>query len=256
MKRGNLLILLALIIIVFTIILSYVNLTIADDVNSTDNSTNPENTCNNTNISIIDNSTENNTLQENNTINDSIGLIDNSTSDSVNMTDLPNETNITPVLKIKKAPWSERCKSNDEKINQKISKYSTDKEKYLKQFSKLSNTLNNYIIKAEKKKISLSNTSALVLLRSDKIILDDRIDKFTEDYSDFLKKLDNSTGSCKYSEKQFNKIWKLTKIKLKIVKDDADSIKQFYKTVVKKDLNLLKEQEKQIRLQEKENSRK
>ncbi|MFA5856104.1 MAG: hypothetical protein WC867_02005 [Candidatus Pacearchaeota archaeon] len=181
-----------------------------------------------------DNSTDDNSTFDpnNNTSTDNNNLTDNNLTNDNNQSNSNNNTNLT-------GPWVSRCNAVNSRVEGRLRQYNEEKDKHYTRFSKLSESLQTIITKADSRGF---DTSAL---KEDQVKLNELIQVFQADYTLFIEKLANTRNfTCGHSEGQFLASLNESKNQLKVVKLDADAIKEFFQSTVKEDIKALKEQEK------------
>jgi hypothetical protein len=199
------------------------------------------NTQDNSSVVQSNNSVNDNHNQSGNINNESVNLDDDNDSekdddnDSEKDDDYKNRTKLT-------GNWTSRCQAVNHRVEGRLREYNEEKDNHHSRFSKLSEKLQEVITKADAKGF---DTSAL---KEDQTKLNELIQVFQQDYALFMEKLANTRNfTCGHSEGQFASAINESKNQLKVVKLDAEAIKDFFQSTVKEDIKALKDQEKLAR---------
>lgn len=164
----------------------------------------------------------------------------NSTDSSTNQTNITipatNTThNTTNNNQNKSVNWTIRCEAVNHRVEGRIAHFESE-DPHFKRVTKLNESLQMIATKAKEKGL---NTS---LLEADLLVLNEKIATFQDDYALFIQKLkDTRNYTCGHSEGQYKAALNESKAQLRIVKQDADDIKEFVKTTIKDDLSFLRE---------------
>ena len=127
--------------------------------------------------------------------------------------------------------WTTRCAAVNHRVEGRLAMYEENRDPHFTRFVRLADKLNEIINKSYVKGY---NTS---VLDADLVILNEKILKFQEDYTLFIQKLENTRNfTCGHSEGQFKAALNESKMQLRIVRQDAEDIKEFYKETIKKDI--------------------
>lgn len=134
----------------------------------------------------------------------------------------------------------DRCEELTENIEKKISNYDNNKKTHVENYQNLQERLEKLIAKLDEKDYDTTELkSALEGLKP-------LVSKFASDYSTFISALkETQQYTCGASEGEFKaKVEEAHKL-LKVVKEDAQAIREYYKDNVKPALEDLREQHKE-----------
>lgn len=138
-----------------------------------------------------------------------------------------NETNSTNSSVTGVSP----CKAIEHRIQGRLEQYRESRDGHLKEFANLQLRLNETGKRLQDKGYNVSK------LNEDLKILNEKIKKFNDDYTIFIQKLNETRNfTCGSSQGSFLAALNAAKSQLKIVRQDAEDIKELAKVTLRKDI--------------------
>lgn len=132
---------------------------------------------------------------------------------------------------------AEKCARVQERIQNKLSLFADAKGKHTSVYVNLVNRINKFIARADEQKL---DTTAI---KSHLVILQEKIDKFKEDYAAYAAKLGETKNyTCGHSEGEFKGVLLESKTLLKQVHADAADIRTYVRETILADIKALKSQ--------------
>lgn len=152
---------------------------------------------------------------------------------------------VTPALAVDSSPSAKgvekKCETVIKRLDQRIDQYDKTKDTHL---IKYKNTKDNFLALAERLDKKGYDTSKL---RADGKTLDDKIATAAADYQSFIQKLEAAKQyPCQTSQGTFKKAMQDARTQLKVFHSDVKDIRNFFKTVIRPDLQAIRAQ-KQIK---------
>jgi len=140
-----------------------------------------------------------------------------------------------PIIKID--PWTLRCSKIEESVQKKIANFDESKVKHIEIYTRLSDRLSERITKWKEMGYDVSD------LEANKKTLNEKISKYKTDYATFIQKLkDTQQYDCGHSEGEFVSALNKAKTELKVVRQDASEIREYYQTEIRPNILELKKQ--------------
>ena len=139
---------------------------------------------------------------------------------------------------------SRNCQALNHRIEGRLRQFDEGRDGHLRRFVNLRDRLGNMTDKLEQRGFNVSQA------RADLTILDEKILKFDEDYALFIQKLnDTRKFVCSHSNGSFKSSLDAAKAQLKIVRQDAEDIREFIKKIVRADFKDLRIERRDERLE-------
>jgi hypothetical protein len=131
----------------------------------------------------------------------------------------------------------ERCKRIQERVDSKIALFEEKKKSHVAVYENIKKRISSIIEKASAKGYDTSK------LKSDLIVLEEKITTFTNDYASYLSKIKGSKNfTCRHSEGDFKGELVEARALLKTVHADAQDIRNYVANTIKPDIKALKDQ--------------
>jgi len=133
--------------------------------------------------------------------------------------------------------WSQRCSRIEARVRLKVQRFETLKERRVNAYLNMKDRVAKFINRLEKQGYDVSK------LKEDLKVLEEKINKFAKDYSAFINTLKESQSyGCGHSEGQFKAKLEEARSLLRVVFEDVREIKNYYRTVIRPDLQTLRQQ--------------
>lgn len=140
-------------------------------------------------------------------------------------------------LEFKEKFTAERCARVQERIQNRLSLFADAKEKHTSVYINLVNRINKFIARADALKLDTAT------IKSHLATLQEKIDKFKEDYAAYAAKLKETKNyTCGHSEGEFKGVLLESKTLLKQVHADAADIRTYVRETILADIRVLKAQ--------------
>lgn len=131
----------------------------------------------------------------------------------------------------------ERCARVQERITNRLALFAGAKEKHTSVYINLVNRINKFIARADAQKLDTTT------IKSHLAILQEKIDKFKEDYAAYAAKLaETKNYTCGHSEGEFKGVLLESKTLLRQVHTDAAEIRKYVRETILADIRALKSQ--------------
>lgn len=132
-----------------------------------------------------------------------------------------------------------KCEVITKNINKRLEIFSENKDKHVERYSELKEKVAELVTKLETRGYDVT------ALKNDLLLLDEKIQKFAADYVIFIDQLKQTQSfACGQSEGAYAQALTKAKTQLRLIREDALDIKNFYLNVIKADLRELREQSK------------
>ena len=130
-----------------------------------------------------------------------------------------------------------RCEIITKNIDNRLARFNDNKNGHAIRYQELKTRLTNLISRLEQKGYDVSK------LEADLTVLDTKIKKFADDYVTFIEQLKTTKGfACGQSQGAFADALSKAKDLLRLVRQDAMDIRDYYQTQIKPDLMALRAQ--------------
>lgn len=131
---------------------------------------------------------------------------------------------------------SERCVRIQKRVEERTSHFDEREGKHKKVYANLVNRINKFITRFETAGLDTTN------LKSYPAVLQEKIDKFSDDYANYIAKLKESKNfTCGHSEGEFKGTLVDARAELKIVREDASDIRTYVRTTILPEIKALKD---------------
>lgn len=135
-----------------------------------------------------------------------------------------------------------RCPTIESRIQVKVGNFDNNKIRHMEAYANMKERLAKVDVKLTEKGLDTSK------LKSELVVLDEKIKKFATDYSTYITKLKESqTSVCGQSEGKFLAKMKEARAGMKVVHQDALDIRAYYVNTIKPELQNLKKQLNDLR---------
>lgn len=135
-----------------------------------------------------------------------------------------------------------RCPTIESRIQVKVGNFDNNKIRHMEAYANMKERLAKVDTKLTEKGLDTSK------LKSELVVLDEKIKKFATDYSTYINKLKESqTSVCGQSEGKFLAKMKEARAGMKVVHQDALDIRAYYVNTIKPELQNLKKQLNDLR---------
>jgi hypothetical protein len=167
--------------------------------------------------------------------------------DAVNATNSTSALNGTKTLNVTE-DWSKLCSDINARVDGKINAFEDGKNRRAMGLFNILEVISRIEQRAKTANIDTSQ------LDSDFVFLNQSIEIFKTDYALFIEKLNNTKNyTCGHSQGQYMNALSEARPQLKIVKADLDSIKDFTNSVIKQDIQALRENIKNQTAEQRQN---
>jgi len=141
--------------------------------------------------------------------------------------------------------WGERCSAVERRVEGRIKMYEENRDPHFARFEKFAERISMFADNAEDKGFNVTK------VREDINILDEKIAKLENDYDAFIEKLKETRNfTCGHSEGRFKEALNESRAQLRVVREDVNDIKKFFREVIKSDLNDLRKESNRGRVNE------
>lgn len=141
-------------------------------------------------------------------------------------------------VKQQRDAWiARKCELLTTSIDSRVTKFDENKNTHIEKYQRIKTSLQAIITKLEAKGYDVSE------LKEDLQTLDNKIKNFASDFAAFIEKLKATKSyACGESDGDFANALESAKSEIDTVRKDAEDIREFYRTVIRPDVEALKEQ--------------
>lgn len=132
---------------------------------------------------------------------------------------------------------AKRCTTLTQNIDRRISRFNNNKERHMNQYNTAKQRLSQLTEKLQKQGYDVSQ------LQADGQTWDTKIQKFATDFTVFINKLtETKNAACGQSEGTFRTLMNQARQQVKIVHQDSVDARTYYQTVIKADIQAIRDQ--------------
>ncbi|HLD26377.1 MAG TPA: hypothetical protein VJB63_00245 [Patescibacteria group bacterium] len=136
---------------------------------------------------------------------------------------------------------TQRCTTLTQNIDRRINRFNSNKERHISQYNTAKQRLTQLAAKLQQKGYDVTQ------LQADAKIWDSKIQKFASDYTVFINKLTETKNvACGQSDETFRTSLNQARQQVKIVYQDSTDARTYYQTVIKADIQALRDQKPTI----------
>ncbi len=132
---------------------------------------------------------------------------------------------------------SQRCTVLTQNIDRRINRFNNNKERHINQYNTTKQRLSQLVTKLQQKGYDVTQ------LQTDGKIWDGKIQKFGSDFVVFINKLTETKNvGCGQSDGAFRTLLNQARQQLVVVHQDSVDARTYYQTVIKKDIEAIRNQ--------------
>lgn len=132
---------------------------------------------------------------------------------------------------------TKRCERIEKRIEARVTHFNNKKEKHVARYNRLKERLARLGARLQEKGYDITQ------IQADLRVLDEKIKQWASDYALFINKLEETKNlACGESQDTFKEALKEARRQLQLVHQNSREIHEFYQTVIRVDIQALKNQ--------------